>query len=135
MIQKDKLYSIWVYLQAEPLFWLTLTIGSYLVGDYLYKKSKLFPLVNPVAISILIISLVLINLDISYERYFDGAKFIHFMLGPATVALLGSILNKTWSFILKISHKANVEMIANKLPTTSEIEILNASFCITLNCL
>ena len=22
-----------------------------------------------------------------YERYFDGAKFIHFMLGPATVAL------------------------------------------------
>ena len=62
MIQKDKLYSIWVYLQAEPLFWLTLTIGSYLVGDYLYKKSKLFPLVNPVAISIFIISLVLINL-------------------------------------------------------------------------
>ena len=77
MIQKDKLYSIWVYLQAEPLFWLTLTIGSYLVGDYLYKKSKLFPLVNPVAISILIISLVLINLNISYERYFEGAKFIH----------------------------------------------------------
>ncbi len=24
MIEKDKLYSIWVYLQAEPLFWLTL---------------------------------------------------------------------------------------------------------------
>lgn len=87
MIEKDKLYSIWVYLQAEPLFWLTLTIGSYLIGDYFYKKSKLFPLVNPVAISIFIVSLVLINLDISYERYFDGAKFIHFMLGPATVAL------------------------------------------------
>ena len=87
MIEKDKLYSIWVYLQAEPLFWLTLTIGSYLIGDYLYKRSKLFPLVNPVAISIFIVSLVLINLDISYERYFDGAKFIHFMLGPATVAL------------------------------------------------
>ena len=54
MIQKDKLYSIWVYLQAEPLFWLTLTIGSYLIGDYFYKKSKQFPLVNPVAISIFI---------------------------------------------------------------------------------
>jgi predicted murein hydrolase (TIGR00659 family) len=87
MIKTDKLYSIWVYLQAEPLFWLTLTIGSYLVGDYLYKKSKLFPMVNPVAISILIVSVVLIYLDIPYERYFDGAKFIHFMLGPATVAL------------------------------------------------
>ena len=61
MIEKDKLYSIWVYLQAEPLFWLTLTIGSYLIGDYLYKRSKLFPLVNPVAISIFIVSLVLIS--------------------------------------------------------------------------
>ena len=27
MIDQQKLYEIWVYLQAEPLFWLTLTIG------------------------------------------------------------------------------------------------------------
>jgi predicted murein hydrolase (TIGR00659 family) len=87
MLEKDKLYIIWVYLQAEPLFWLTLTIGCYLIGDFLYKKSKLFPLVNPVAISIFLISIILVFLDISYERYFDGAQFIHFMLGPATVAL------------------------------------------------
>ena len=102
MIEKDKLYSIWVYLQAEPLFWLTLTIGSYLIGDYFYKKSKLFPLVNPVAISIFIVSLVLINLDISYERYFDGAKFIHFMLGPATVALAIPIISNLKSFKKKL---------------------------------
>jgi len=87
MLEKDKLYIIWVYLQAEPLFWLTLTIGCYLIGDFLYKKSKLFPLVNPVAISIFLISIILVFLDVSYERYFDGAQFIHFMLGPATVAL------------------------------------------------
>jgi predicted murein hydrolase (TIGR00659 family) len=87
MLEKDKLYIIWVYLQAEPLFWLTLTIGCYLIGDFLYKKSKLFPLVNPVAISIFLISIILVFLEISYERYFDGAQFIHFMLGPATVAL------------------------------------------------
>ena len=87
MLEKNKLYSIWVYLQAEPLFWLTLTIGSYLVGDYLYKKSKLNPLVNPVAISILLVASILIFTGVSYERYFNGAKFIHFMLGPATVAL------------------------------------------------
>jgi|TARA_B110000285_G_scaffold57125_1_gene65111 predicted murein hydrolase (TIGR00659 family) len=87
MIEKNKLYNIWVYLQAEPLFWLTLTIGAFLIGDYFYKKSKLNPLVNPVAISILIVASVLIATDVSYERYFNGAKFIHFMLGPATVAL------------------------------------------------
>ena len=114
MIQKDKLYSIWVYLQAEPLFWLTLTIGSYLVGDYLYKKSKLFPLVNPVAISILIISLVLINLNISYERYFEGAKFIHFMLGPATVALAIPIY-KQFKVIQKEALSISVSLITGSL--------------------
>jgi len=114
MIEKDKLYSIWVYLQAEPLFWLTLTIGSYLVGDYLYKKSKLFPLVNPVAISILIISLVLINLDISYERYFDGAKFIHFMLGPATVALAIPIY-KQFKLIQKEALCISVSLVIGSL--------------------
>ena len=43
MSKEDKLYKIWVYLQAEPLFWITLTLGAFLVGDYLYKKSKLKP--------------------------------------------------------------------------------------------
>jgi putative effector of murein hydrolase len=36
----ETLYRIWVYLQTEPLFWLTITIGAFLVGDYLYKKIK-----------------------------------------------------------------------------------------------
>ena len=94
MAREDKLYKIWVYLQAEPLFWITLTLGAYLIGDYLYKKSKLNPLVNPVAISILIVSSVLLFLDVSYDRYFEGAKFIHFMLGPATVALAIPIFEK-----------------------------------------
>lgn len=99
MIDQQKLYSIWVYLQAEPLFWLTLTIGSYLTADYIYKKSNLFPLLNPVAISIFIISMILLSFNIQYERYFEGAKFIHFLLGPATVALAIPIYKK-WDLII-----------------------------------
>jgi len=76
------------------LFWLTITIGAFLVGDYLYKKSNINPLVNPVAISILIVSGILIIFDIEYERYFNGAQFIHFLLGPATVALAIPIYNQ-----------------------------------------
>ena len=87
MNEVTRLYEIWVYLQAEPLFWLTLTVGSYLLADYIYRASGLFPLFNPVAISILFVSGSLIIFDIDYERYFSGAKFIHFLLGPATVAL------------------------------------------------
>ncbi|MBT6122213.1 MAG: LrgB family protein [Candidatus Puniceispirillum sp.] len=87
MSDAAKLYQVWVYLQAEPLFWLTLTIGAYLLADRLYRASGLFPLLNPVAISIILVSTCLINFGVEYERYFDGAKFIHFLLGPATVAL------------------------------------------------
>ena len=78
MIDQEKLYNIWVYLQAEPLFWLTLTIGSYIISDLIYKKSNLFPLFNPVAISVLIVSFILIIFDIKYERYFEGAKVYSF---------------------------------------------------------
>ena len=94
MIEKNNLYEIWIYLQSEPLSWLTLTIGSYIIGDFIYKKFNLFPLFNPVAISIIIISSILLILDIKYERYFSGAQFIHFLLGPVTVALAIPIYKK-----------------------------------------
>ena len=100
MSNATKLYQIWVYLQTEPLFWLTLTIGAFLVADKIYKKYELFPLLNPVAISILLISSILVFFDLEYVRYFDGAKFIHFLLGPATVALAVPIF-LNWNIVFK----------------------------------
>jgi len=94
MITIENLYRVWVYLQTEPLFWLTLTIGAYLLGDWMYKKSNINPLVNPVAISILIIASILMMFGVEYKRYFDGAQFIHFLLGPATVSLAIPIYNQ-----------------------------------------
>ena len=100
MNEAAKLYEVWVYLQAEPLFWLTLTIGAYLLADRIYKASGLFPLLNPVALSIIFVSACLIAFEVEYERYFEGAKFIHFLLGPTTVALSVPIyLN--WATVLK----------------------------------
>ena len=100
MNEATKLYEVWVYLQAEPLFWLTLTVGAYLLANKLYQASGLFPLVNPVAMSILFVSACLMVFGVEYERYFEGAKFIHFLLGPTTVALSVPIyLN--WTTVLK----------------------------------
>ena len=110
MIDQQKLYYIWIYLQAEPLFWLTLTIGSYLIADFIYRKSNLFPLLNPVALSVLLVSLILISFNIQYERYFDGAKFIHFLLGPTTVALAIPIYRK-WDLIVSNSKAILISLI------------------------
>ncbi|MES2263379.1 MAG: LrgB family protein [Pseudomonadota bacterium] len=79
--------SIWVYLAASPLLGLTLTLCAYTCAHWLYSRSGFSPLVNPVAIAILFISAVLSASGMSYRDYFAGAQFVHFLLGPATVAL------------------------------------------------
>jgi predicted murein hydrolase (TIGR00659 family) len=69
-----------------PLFAITLTLGAYLLGVEIYKRLR-NPLANPVLIAIVIIGVTLRVLHLSYQDYFTGAQFIHFLLGPATVAL------------------------------------------------
>jgi putative effector of murein hydrolase len=43
--------------------------------------------VNPVLIAVLALVAMLLLTGTGYADYFDGAQFVHFMLGPATVAL------------------------------------------------
>jgi predicted murein hydrolase (TIGR00659 family) len=78
--------DIWVYLSASPLLWLTLTLAAYIGAFALYEKSRFNPLVNPVAISVLLLTGVLAATGTPYATYFEGAQFVHFLLGPATVA-------------------------------------------------
>lgn len=80
-------FDLWVYLAASPLLWLTLTVGVFVAAQRVAKASRYHPLVNPVLISIVVVVLVLALTGTSYDAYFDGAQFIHFVLGPATVAL------------------------------------------------
>ncbi len=79
--------DVWVYLAASPLLWLTLTLLAYLFGFALYRRSGFNALVNPVAIPVVLLVLVLWLTKTPYASYFEGAQFVHFLLGPATVAL------------------------------------------------
>jgi predicted murein hydrolase (TIGR00659 family) len=79
--------SFWVYLSASPLLGLTLTLCAYVAAHAAFVRCGYSPLANPVAIAIALISLVLAVSGMSYQRYFAGAQFVHFLLGPATVAL------------------------------------------------
>jgi predicted murein hydrolase (TIGR00659 family) len=84
---KGELHQIWVYLSTTPLLGLTLTLCAYVLGFYLYRKFRFNPLVNPVLIAVLVLVSLLMASETPYSRYFEGAQFVHFMLGPATVAL------------------------------------------------
>ncbi|MDP9436729.1 MAG: LrgB family protein [Actinomycetota bacterium] len=81
------LYDVWVYLAETPLLGLTLTLVAYQLASWLYVRSGQHALLNPVLVAVVVISVVLALTGTAYRTYFDGAQFVHFLLGPATVAL------------------------------------------------
>lgn len=85
--QTDELLQIWVYLRESPLMWLSVTVIAYTGAWTLFRKMNNFPLLNPVLLSVGVIVALLMLTDTAYGRYFEGAQFVHFMLGPVTVAL------------------------------------------------
>lgn len=86
--------DIWVYLAQNPLLWLTATLLVYSVAQWLFEQSGALPLVNPVLLSITALVAVLLVTGTPYDTYFEGAQFVHFLLGPATVALAIPLYNQ-----------------------------------------
>lgn len=87
MDTSGRVFELWVYLSTSPLLWLTVTIGAYIAAQRLAALSGFNPIVNPVLISVVLVISILAVTGTSYSTYFDGAQFVHFALGPATVAL------------------------------------------------
>jgi len=83
----ERLSEIWVYLAASPLLGLTVTLLAYQAAHWIYLRANMSPFANPVASSIALLVVILWSTDTPYATYFDGAQFVHFLLGPATVAL------------------------------------------------
>lgn len=81
------LAEIWVYLAQEPLAALTATLVAWLVAVRLHEAAGRHPLANPVLIAVVLLASGLLVAGIAYGDYFAGAQFVHFLLGPATVAL------------------------------------------------
>jgi predicted murein hydrolase (TIGR00659 family) len=86
-------WRIWVYLQTTPLFWLTATLLAFFIADQLSAWARRRPLVNPVLIAIALVAVLLKLSNTDYQTYFNGAQFVHFLLGPATVALAVPLYN------------------------------------------
>lgn len=93
-----ELGEIWVYLTGTPLLSLILTLVAYQIGLMLYERADKNPLANPVAIAIIVVITTISLMNIPYATYFEGAQFIHFLLGSATVALAVPIY-KGWRLL------------------------------------
>lgn len=115
----EPLAEVWVYLAATPLFGLTLTLSAYIVADYVSVRSGRQPIANPVLWSVLMIIAVLTVSGTPYRRYFEGAQFVHFLLGTATVALAVP-LARLWP---ELRARSGVLMGALALGATTSIAV------------
>lgn len=88
------LHDVWVYLAASPLTGLTATLLAYQAGAWLSARCGGHPLVNPVLVAVVLLVAGLAVSGIDYRSYFAGAQFVHFLLGPATVALAVPLYNQ-----------------------------------------
>ncbi|WP_128254744.1 LrgB family protein [Falsirhodobacter deserti] len=79
--------GMWTLLSHQSLMWIAATVAAFWIGDLMARASGRHPLANPVLIAVLILVALLLGTGTDYGTYFEGAQFIHFLLGPATVAL------------------------------------------------
>jgi putative effector of murein hydrolase len=93
---------VWTQVTPTALFGVTLTVLSYAGGLALQRACGGAAVVNPVLIAILLVASILKATGTSYQTYFAGGQLIHFLLGPATVALAVPVvknlehLKRTW---------------------------------------
>jgi putative effector of murein hydrolase len=111
--------EIWVYLAGSPLFALLLTLLAYEAGMTIYEKLDRHPFANPVAIAVLLVALTISLIDMPYAKYFEGAQFIHFLLGTATVALAvpiyqcwGALQGRVFPLIVSLLCGGAVSMLS-----------------------
>jgi putative effector of murein hydrolase len=106
-----ELREIWVYLTGSPLASLVLTLIAYQVGLMIYERFDKNPVVNPVAIAILIVIGTISLMAMPYAKYLEGAQFIHFLLGTATVALAVPIY-KGWHLLRGRTIPLSIALVA-----------------------
>ena len=67
-------------------FGVVISLAGYELGILLKKKFK-FPLLNPLLVSIVFVIGFLVLFRIDYDTYNNGAKYLRYLLTPATVCL------------------------------------------------
>ena len=89
----------------KPIISIAATVIVYVISFYVSKYIKL-PILPPIILSISIVSILIIILDIDYQAYNSGAKFLTYLITPATICLAipiyrkRDVLQKNYSTIL-----------------------------------
>ncbi len=102
-------------LTNSVFFGVTVSLLAYGIGVAAKNKFKL-AIFNPLLIGIVLVMLVVVALDIDYEVYNEGAKYISYLLTPATVCLAIPLYEKV--DLLKKNAKAVILGICSGVLTS-----------------
>lgn len=83
----DSLIGLILHLASTPLLPVAMTLGAFQIGIWLFNWLKHPAWLPPIVSSGLILVALISIMPINYQDYFTGARWISFLLGPATVAL------------------------------------------------
>ena len=74
------------FFNSSVFFGVLVSLVGYEIGLFLKRKTKM-AIFNPLLISIIFVMILLLVLKIDYKSYYDGAKYLSYLLTPATVCL------------------------------------------------
>jgi len=79
--------SAWDSVWQSPYLGLMLTLMSFQMGLWLFRKSSQKPYLHPVMVSVVTLCVIVIFTDLTFARYMESAQVISLFLGPVIVAL------------------------------------------------
>lgn len=96
-------------LQDSVYFGVLISLGSYVIGMYLRKKTG-WSFMNPLLISIILVIIALLITGVSYEKYNAEADWLSYLLTPATICLAVPLYQQVE--LLKKNYKAIISGIS-----------------------
>ena len=112
-----------IFFQNSMFAGVTLSLLAYIAGSLLKKKFKL-GVFNPLLISIVISIGVLVAGDIDYEVYNEGAKYLSYLLTPATVCL-AIPLYEQWELLKKNVKAVVAGLVAGVITSITTVFVLS----------
>ena len=91
------------FFEQSVFFGVSVSLVSYGLGVLLQKKCRL-ALCNPLLISVAVTIALLVTARIDYDVYYEGAKYLSYLLTPATVCLAVPLYEKL--ALLRQNYKA-----------------------------
>ena len=117
------------FFQNSVYFGVVLSLAAYEIGRLMKRRFKL-AVFNPLLVAILLTIGALFLLGVDYESYMGGAKYISYLLTPATVCLAVPLYEQT--ALLKKHAKALAAGIASGvLACVTSVLILSKLFALS----